>query len=197
MPYHGTDSDAVNEVLKRLGTIISQSPSTLQERITERLCHLLKSEATAKVFIRLCREKADTPFVLTRELHIPPRTVYNALTRLKNMDLVVESQPFRGGVRPGAKAAVFALTGYVPQNILGAVARDRIARSPAYAEVKRISQLLLDEYLPIISHGNTLDGTVYKDEINRIVRKECRGVHFIDVLPLIEVELRRRGLAVH
>ena len=196
MPYHGADSDAVNEVLQRIGTIISQSPTTLQKRVTERLCNLLRSEAAAQVFIRLCREKADTPYVLTRELDIPPRTVYNALKRLRNMDLIVESQPLRGTVRPGAKAGVFALTGYDPTDLLGAVKRDLITRTPAYAEVKRIAQLLLDDYLPIISHGNTLDGTVYKDEINRIVRRECRGVHFIDVLPLIEVELRNQGLTV-
>ena len=196
MPYHGADSDAVNEVLQRIGAIISQSPSTLQKRITERLCNLLRSEAAAQVFIRLCREKADTPYVLTRELDIPPRTVYNALKHLRNMGLIVESQPFRGGVRPGAKAGVFALTGYEGEDLIGAVNRDRRARTPAYAEVKRIAQLLLDDYLPIISHGNTLDGTVYKAEINRIVRRECRGVHFLDVLPLIEVEMRNQGLAV-
>ena len=196
MPYHGADSEAVNEVLQRLGIIISQSPSTLQNRITERLCNLLRSEAAAQVFIRLCREKADTPYVLTRELHMPSRTVYNALKRLRNMGLLVESQPFRGGVRPGAKAGVFALTGYDPADLQGAVKRDLIARTPAYAEVKRIAQLLLDDYLPIISHGNTLNGKVYKAEINRIVRRECRGVHFLDVLPLIEVELRNKGLVV-
>ena len=61
------------------------------------------------------------------------------------MGLVVESQPFRGGVRPGAKAGVFALTGYDPLDLLGAVNRDRLARTPAYAEVKRIAQLLLRE----------------------------------------------------
>ncbi|MBC8223021.1 hypothetical protein H8E65_00405 [Candidatus Bathyarchaeota archaeon] len=196
MPYHGADSDAVNEVLQRIGAIISQSPSTLQKRITERLCNLLRSEAAAQVFIRLCREKADTPYVLTRELDIPSRTIYNALTRLRTMGLVVETQPFRGGVRPGAKAGVFALTGYDPADLLEAVARDRVLRAPSYAEVKRIAQLLLDDYLPIISHGNTLNGKVYKTEINRIVRRVCRGVHFLDVLPLIEVELKNKGLVV-
>ena len=194
MPYHGADSDAVNEVLQRIGAIISQSPSTLQKRVTERLCNLLRSEAAAQVFIRLCREKADTPYVLTRELDIPPRTVYNALKRLRNMGLIVESQPFRGGVRSGAKAGVFALTGYDPADLLEAVKRDWISRTPAYTEVKRITQLLLDDYLPVISHG--IDGKVYRAEINRIVRQECRGVHFSDLLPLVEVELRRQGLAV-
>jgi len=196
VPYHGTDNDAVNEVLQSLGTIISQSPSTLQKKITKRLCKLLRSEAAAQVFIRLCREKADTPYVLTRELGIPPRTVYNALKRLRQMGLVVESQPLRGSLRPGAKAGVFALKGYEPEDLRGAVTRDRLARSPTYAEVKRLAQLLLDDYLPVISHGNTLDGRVYRAEINRIVRRECRGVHFVDLLPLVEVELRKQGLAV-
>jgi len=196
VPYHGANSNAVNEVLRRLGTIISQSPSTLQKKVTESLCNLLRSEAAAQIFIRLCHAKADTPYVLIRELRIPARTVYNALTRLTQMGLVVESQPLRGSVRPGAKARVFALTGYEGEDIIEAVNRDRRARTPAYAEVKRIAQLLLDDYLPIISHGNTLDGTVYKAQINRIVRRECRGVHFLDVLPLIEVELKKQGLAV-
>ena len=196
MPYHGADSDAVNEVLQRLGTIISQSPITLQNRITEKLCTLLRSGATAQVYIRLCREKADTPYVLTQELDIPSRTIYNALTRLKQMNLVAESHPIRGAMRPGAKASVFALTGYEAEDIKGAVERDRLARSPSYAEVKRIAQLLLDDYLPVISHGNTLDGRVYRVEVNRIVRRVCRGIHFADLLPLVEVELRNQGLAV-
>lgn len=196
MPYHGADSDAVNEVLQRIGTIISQSPTTLQKRITERLCNLLRSGAAAQIFIRLCREKADTPFLLTRELDIPPRTVYNALTRLRQMGLIVESRPLRGVVRPGAKAGVFALTGYEAENLIGAVERDRHARTPSYTEVKRITQLLLDDYLPVISHGNTLKGKVYRVEIRPIVKRECRGTHFVDLLPLVEVELRRQGLAV-
>ena len=194
MPYHGADSDAVNEVLQRIGAIISQSPTPLQKRVTESLCTLLRSGAAAQIFIRLCSEKADTPYLLARELDIPPRTVYNALTRLRQMGLIVESQPLRGSVRPGAKAGVFALTGYQAENLLEAVQRDRHARTPAYTEVKRITQLLLDDYLRVISHRNM--GKAYRSEVNKIVRRECRGVHFVDLLPLVEGELRKQGLVV-
>ena len=194
MPYHGTDITSINAVLLQVGTIISQSPDPFQAQITKRLCNLIRSEAAAQIFIRLCKTQADTPFVLIRELEIPTRTTYNALTRLKQMELVVETQPLRGMVRTGAKASVFALSGYEPEALMAAMERDRLARSPAYTEVKRITQLLIDDYLRTISKG-TMD-QVYRAEVNAVIRRECRGVHFVDLLPLVEVELKRQGLEV-
>jgi len=196
VPYHGTDITSINAVLLQVGTIISQSPDPFQAKITKRLCNLIRSEAAAQIFIRLCKTQADTPFVLIRELEMPARTAYNALTRLKQMELVVETQPLRGMVRTGAKASVFALSGYEPEALMGAMERDRFARSPAYTEVKRLAQLLLDDYFSTISKGNTLEGTVYRSAVNQVIRRECRGVRFGDIMPLIEVELKRQGLEV-
>ena len=194
MPYHGTDITSINAVLLQVGTIISQSPDPFQAQITKRLCNLIRSEAAAQIFIRLCKTQADTPFVLIRELEMPARTAYNALTRLKQMELVVETQPLRGMVRTGAKASVFALSGYEPEALMAAMERDRLARSPAYTEVKRITQLLIDDYLRTISKG-TMD-RAYRAEVNAVIRRECRGAHFVDLIPLVEVELKRQGLVV-
>ena len=196
MPYHGTDSDAVNEVLQRLGTIIGQTPQELQKKIVARLCDLLRSRAAAQIFIRLCKEKADTKHVLSKELDIPSRTVYYAIERLRRMGLVVEARPLGGARRAGAKASVYALVGYEPDSLTRAMKRDRLARSPVYAEVRRITQLLLEDYFSIITHGNTLNGRIYRAEVKQIVKRECRSLRFLDVLPLVEVELKKTGLAV-
>ena len=130
-----------HDVLIDIGTTIGQTPRLLQERISSKLCTILRSKATTEVFIRLCRVKADTHYVLTKEFNIPPRTAYNALERLRELDVIAEARPMGLG-RKGARASVFALKEHARGDAISeAVERYRFARTPAYAEVKRLTQL--------------------------------------------------------
>lgn len=186
-----------NQLLLRLGTMLSQAPSLLQTKAVEKLGALLRSTASTRVFIRLCAEKADTRHVLAEELRIPSRTVYDALKLLKRMGLVEDARPMSWAAKTGPKATIYALTGHgdEPDALRAAVQRDRHAHTPAYAEVKRLTQLLLDDYLVLATGGNIFSQEMHRSKVNDIVRKTAK-VRSADVLPLVIDELRNNGYQV-
>jgi len=147
--------------------------------------------------LRLCETKVDTSFVLSCELCLSKQTIYNAIHALNNLELVVTARPLNLG-RRGVKTTLYAIFGYErdENSISKAVERDRLARTPVYSEVLRITQILLNDYRPKISKGNIWSGEVYKERVSPIVKRECKGVMSADVLPLVYVELRKKGLAV-
>lgn len=188
------------EIVKRLFTTISQTPQSLQQGIVKRLFTILRAESNTKVLLRLCETQVDTRYVLSKELGLSKRSTYNALEALIGLGLVFNARPLSLGVpkRRGPKPALFAIIGYENScdAIARAVERDRLARTPAYAEVKRITQLLLDDYFSKITRGEIWGNRVYKRVMYPIVKKECRGVRWFDLVPMVERELRKIGLEV-
>jgi len=120
-------------------------------------------------------------------------SIYRTLGFLESRGLVVKT----GRVKTdGRRARVYALRGYAHEDLLIAIERDHIARTPAYAEVNRIVQLLLDDHLIHICHGNTISGTLYKREMNPIIKRENRGFAVLDLLDMVYAGIRKQGWQV-
>ena len=120
-------------------------------------------------------------------------SIYRTLGFLELRGLVVKT----GRVKTdGRRARVYALRGYAHEDLLIAIERDHIARTPAYAEVNRIIQLLLDDHLIRISHGNTIGGRLYRSEMFSIIKRENRGFAVLDLLDMVFDGLRKQGWQV-
>ena len=191
--YTDIDTEIPDLVIRSLTTIL-----LLSKERRESLVHVLRTiyrqPTVLDALLKIIELRGSTAYVLRKELPYSKTAVYKALDYLVSTGLVVNARPLKqGSFRP---VAVYVLRGYAFEDVVTAIERDRRVRTPAYGEVNRIVQLLLDDYLPVISHGNTLDGRVYKAEINRIVKRECRGFMWADILPMVHRRLRETGLAV-
>ena len=96
----------------------------------------------------------------------------------------------------GRRARVYALRGYAHGDLMLAIERDHIARTPAYAEVNRVIQLLLDDHLIHISHGNTISGMLYRSEMFSIIKRENRGFAVRDFIDMVFDGLKKQGWKV-
>ena len=184
----GTDIDT--EILTFLVSYVTKKgmeKGFAPRDFVSRLVNIFQKRAVREVFFLLFQLKAATVNLLERELSgLSPKTIYRALHFLEDLKWVEKT----GLVNTeGRRARVYALRGYAPEDLMIARERDRLARSPIYAEVNRIVQLLLDDHLISISHGNTLDGRFYKREMIPIIKRENRGG--FAVLDLIDRVLAR------
>ena len=200
VPKYSTNSyddiEEKNLIVIRVCTTISQTPAILTQELVQRLGTILNSKPTTDVFLRLCKVKADTRYVLSKELSLPRRSTYTALENLRGMGLLVEARPTIGIGKPGRKPTIFALPTYRSDDIAEAVERYRYARTSAYEEVKRITQLLLDDYYEIITRHRPHEKQAYQQEIVPIIKKECKEVRWFDIFNKVESELKKVGITV-
>ena len=111
---------------------------------------IVRSKATSRTLIFLCRFKAATMATLMRSLpEIPEATLYRTLKDLMRMGLVVT--PVRGGTsrhrRGGPRPRIYAILGYEPENIAKARERDVLSQMPQGVSVERLTQLIMEEYV--------------------------------------------------
>lgn len=111
---------------------------------------IVKSKATSRVLIFLCRFKAATMATLMRSLpEIPEPTLYRTLKDLIRMGLVIA--PVRGGTsrhrKGGPRPRIYAILGYEPENIAKARERDVLSQMPQGVSVERLTQLIMEEYV--------------------------------------------------
>lgn len=108
------------------------------------------------------------------------------------MGLVVETRPFRGtGGRP---TKVYALRDHTPDDINEAIQKDRITRTPRYTEVQRITQITLDEYLPLLRSKGYED--IYTAEVMAIIKRTQRGFQSQDLYKPVMNRLKELGVQV-
>ena len=120
-------------------------------------------------------------------------SIYRTLVFLESRGLVVKT----GRVKTeGRRARVYALQGYAHEDLMLAIERDHIARTPAYAEVNRVIQLLLDDHLVRISHSDPVRGRLYRSEMFSIIKRENRGFAVGDFIDMVFDGLRKQGWKV-
>jgi len=187
------DREILDFVIRSMTTILLLSKERRESLVTL-MRTIYRQPTVLKVLLTIMELNASTAYVLRKELTYSKNAVYQALDYLVSSGLVVKARPLKSGsFRP---VAIYGLRGYTAEDVIAAIQKDRLTRTPAYTEVNRIVQLLLEDYLPFISHGNTLSGQVYKREINPIVKRECRGFMWTDILFLVHRGLRETGLKV-
>ena len=111
---------------------------------------IVRSKATSRTLIFLCRFKAATMATLMRSLpEIPEVTLYRTLKDLIRMGLVIT--PVRGGTsrhrKGGPRPRIYAILGYEPENIAKARERDALSQMPQGVSVERLTQLIMEEYV--------------------------------------------------
>ena len=118
---------------------------------------------------------------------------YRTLKFLESRGLVVKT----GLVKTdGRRAKVYALRGYAHEDLMLAIERDYKARTPAYAEVNRVIQLLLDDHLVRISRGDTTRRMLDRKTMLPIIKRENHGFAVLDFIELVLNGLRKQGWKV-
>ena len=183
-------------VVRDLTTILLL-PNKQRMKLVRDLRTIYRRPTVYKILLRMVEMRASTAYVLRQELSIPKQSVYDSLAFLIELGFLVKARPLKSSsIKGGRTLTVFALREATPDDIARAVERDRYARTPAFEEVKRITQLLLDDYFEVITRNRTWENYVYQKEITPILKRECRGVRWFDILPMIEEELNKEGLVL-
>lgn len=120
-------------------------------------------------------------------------SVFSALEFLLSQGIIVKARPLKTG---GCPTAIYALRGYTPEDIIKAADNDRLLRTSGYAESKRITQLLLDDYFEAITKSYKGMTVVVKKKVIEIIRKESGGYDHEFLWKLICPEFTRKGYAI-
>ena len=152
----------------------------------EKIC---VSGVRREVFVRLLVVRASCALMLQRDLELPMASVYRELNGLVGQGLVEKVMPRRDGV--GRPYTIYAVRGYLPEDVVEALHRAAAGRSPVYSQVRNVTQLILEDYLEPrglseISWREILDET----------RACCKGFYSGDVARLVARELSQRGVRV-
>lgn len=116
-------------------------------------------------------------------------SVYRGLNSLVGLGLVERVMPRREGV--GRPYTIFAVRGYRPEDVVGALHRASAGRSPVYSEVRKVTQLIMEEYLEPRGLKE-----ISRREILSETRAYCKGFYSGDVARLVAQELSQTGVKV-
>lgn len=152
---------------------------------------IFKSETTGAVFMYLLDRGAATSWVLQVNLEIPEATVYQALRRLRRMELITPEYRIPKGrlEKGGPKAMVWALLTATPENVADAARDHRRALSPNYRVAEEFVQYLLEECIQDdITERQILEHAKHKLTMN--------SQRIRDVTELSATILREKGIKV-
>jgi len=152
----------------------------------EKIC---VSGVRREVFVHLLVVRASCALMLQRDLGLSVASVYRGLNSLVELGLVERVMPRRDGV--GRPYTIFAVRGYRPEDVVEALHRASAGRSPVYSEVRKVTQLILEEYL----EPRGLEEISWK-EILRETQAYCKGFYSGDVARLVARELSQTGVKV-
>ncbi len=114
-------------------------------------------------------------------------TIYRALNVLLDEGLLIVAVPVGPYMRRGPSARLFAVLDYTQDDVSEAIRRDRFMRTPAYSEVSRLKQLILEEYIGV-------NKEIHQKEVYSFVKKRRKNAFPIgDIAQLLCIELQREG----
>ena len=152
----------------------------------EKIC---TSGVRKELFTRLLTIRASSASLLQRELRIPQASVYRELNNLIDLGLIERVLPRRDGV--GRPYAIYAIKGYSPEDIITALEKECKMRMPAYSSVKRIKQLIIEEYL----EPRGVAEISWRDIVSES-RARCKGFYSWDIAVLVARDLNLEGVKV-
>jgi hypothetical protein len=86
---------------------------------------------------------------------------------------------------------IFAVRGYTPEDVVGAVERTSWAREPTYSLERSIKQLMLEDYVRVRGHSE-----ISWREILAETKVHCGGYSHLDITNLVTRELSREGVRI-
>lgn len=150
---------------------------------------ILRKPTAWKLITYLLDNKVASTYELRKEFDISKQSVYRSLNFLIDMGLVVKARTIKTGSK-GAPYTMYGLVSYEPEDLRNAYEHDRRLRTPAYKEVERVSQIILDNYLVRES------GEIDMESIEPIIKKECRGVLWYDIKRGVQSKLKEAGYQI-
>jgi len=190
-------TDIDNEILTFLTTYVSKKyleTGIHPQPFLTSLVSILRKPVAVDILSFLIFYGAATVNVL-REIFPSHSEVafYRTLKFLESRGLVVKT----GRVKTdGRRAKVYALRGYALEDLRIAIERDYKVRTPAYAEVNRVIQLLLDDHLVRISRGDTTRGMLDRKKMIPIIKRENHGFAVLDFIDMVVNGLKKQGWKV-
>ena len=152
----------------------------------ERIC---VSSVRREILIYLMVHGAASITVIFEATRIPIASIYREVRRLVEMGLVECFPPRREG--KGRPSTVYGRVGCSPEEVVRAFENDRARKNPSYPVVKRLTQLILEDYF-------TTDGPreISWKEILKTTRDHCKGYYNVDIANLVARELSREGIKI-
>lgn len=125
--------------------------------------------------------------VLRETTGMPVASIYREVRSLVEKGHV-ECFPTRreGKGRPGA---VYGRAGCSPEEVVRALEKERVRKSPSYPVVKRISQLILEDYF---TTNKPME--IRWREVLMMTRAHCRGYFHVDIANQVAKELKEEGI---
>lgn len=148
-----------------------------------------------EVLVSVLKHRAVTTYFLRSELHMPKTSVYYALNWLKERGYVVEARPV--SVKGTKSVKVYAVPDYTTDDVFTAREKDKLTRTPAYAEVKRVKACMLDEFIFMrITDFKPELGEIYTSKLKEEGRKLVKGVQWRDIEPMVREQLQEEGYKI-
>ena len=147
------------------------------------------STVRREIFVYLLVFRASCALMLQRELELPETSVYRELNRLVDLGLVEKVLPHSEGI--GRPYSIYAVKGYQPEDVVDALHRAAACRSPAYSQVRRVSQLILDDYM----EPRGLREISWREVLVE-TRAYCKGFYSGDIARMVARELSLAGVKV-
>jgi len=152
----------------------------------EKIC---TSPIRREIFIYLMVNRAASASVLHDSLGIPLPSVYREVNRLIELGLIERIPPRREG--KGRPFALYAAFGHTADDVVRALERTRSIRTPAYSVVRKVKQLILEDYLCVRGRAE-----VSWMEVVKVTRSHCGAYFHRDIAEMVARELSRVGVKV-
>lgn len=150
-------------------------------------------EGLATVYYYFCLERAATCQVALQDLDVfPETTFYRHVNRLKQLGLIVEmakTSASRGG---GRRSSVICVPDVHEEDIRNAIVKERRRTTPFFKIAKRVTQLLLDDY---ISPNNL--GEIYRRDVFPVIKEtHTSGFNRQDIADEVCRMLKMEGIRI-
>jgi len=155
-----SNSPNYNELIQLFLLLIIRKTGYVAPRQVEQFLSKLKktgllNSQTLAIYYFFYTERAGTITYLTEELDIDDSTAYRAIKPLIKYKLIKKLGKIKPAPGGGPKPTIYGVPDALPEDIANAQHREMKRTTPGYEFARKMSQLILDEYLPHRLNGPT------------------------------------------
>jgi len=192
------DSDnynlTANKLIIKYVINYSQLPTRLRDELFIKIANIWRIKGRRETFIALCRMRAASSNMLLESTGLTGNDLSRGLKYLRLEGLVKAAQKVKVyGIKGGPKHTIWGILGYTPDDVTKAIQTHLKMSTPAYGEAERITQLLLDDYIPNLPQ---FQKDLRFKEIHTFVKRKSTGYDTYTVARLVARRLHRKGVKV-
>lgn len=194
------ENNPVIKIIEKIKLLLPNGDNNLAQRVVavrqlvSFLENIISSKATTEVFFYLLEHGAATSWLLQVELLMPESSVYRALKRLRQMDIIINPTRIRHqyDARGGPRPYVWALRGTPPEKSATAIRKHQRALSPKYRVAEQFVQDVLEPHL----RRTTNEPGITFNQIIRYTRGHTAPYRNRDIADLAVIILQEKGVKV-